>query len=358
MFDFKKGKASDKVLSEQEIQQKLYGRFLSNKNTVAGASEGYTKPAPKSPSASASSAAVLFPEDTAEELNFNTQSSELISDARPAEKKIERKEPAAAAPKEVFRERFQTAEADLLKTVRSKPGATKLPFQQSIPKLRLPKVPLQPVLAALGNAGAAFFNTVFGFFFAIGRVVDFRKEGVRTGLAWGSGVVMLVLLLAAIQGLNSRREIAMKTSVPKAPKKISAKAAPKIAALPVLETSEERDGGTAVIAARNDTPLTPAKKETVAEKKSAAADVSNGRFVIQVATYVIRDDANRLLKDLQKIETKSFVKGLSRSSGKTYYSVFLGRFESFQAGQQALAKFKKSDLSRSFKDAFIRTLEA
>jgi hypothetical protein len=359
MFEFKKGKSSDKVLSEQEIQQKLYGRFLSNKNVVAGASEAYTRPAPKA-SAGASSAAVLFPEDTGEELTADhSRSSELISEARPAERKTERKEPAAApAAKEVFREKFQSSENDLLKTVRNKSQAPKITFQKVMPKLQMPELPIGALWTAVSNAFAAGFNAIFGVFFAIGRVVDFRREGVRTGLAWGSGLVMLVLLLAAIQGLNSKREIAMKTSVPKAPKKIAAKAVLKKAAVPVAADSQEQEIGVNV-ADRNEVPLTRAQEDTkVVIKKAASAEVSRGRFVIQVATYVIRDDANRLLQDLQKIEPKSFVKGLSRSSGKTYFSVFLGRFESFQEGQQALAKFKKTDLSRSFKDAFIRTLEA
>jgi len=356
MFDFKKGKASDKVLSEQEIQQKLYGRFLTNKNSVAGASESYTRPtAPKASATSSSSAAVLFPEETTEELNrADSLQQELISEVRAPEKKNERKDFTSLPNKEALRERFQNTENDLLKASRNKSSASKVSFQRVIPKLDLPKIPFQSIFSAVSNAAAVFFNAVFGFFFMIGRVVDFRKEGVRTGLAWGSGVVMLVLLLAAIQGLNSKREIAMKTSVPKAPKKISAKANVQKALVPALPVLDGQNADTDV-ADRNAKPLTPVQDKKETPKKAAAA--SKGRFVIQVATYVIRDDANRLLGDLQKIEPKSFVKGLSRSSGKTYYSVFLGRFESFQEGQQALAQFKKSDLSRSFKDAFIRTLE-
>lgn len=357
MFEFKKGKSSDKVLSEQEIQQKLYGRFMVNKNSIAGAAESYSRPAPKT--SNSSSAAVLFPEEAGEELNTDSRSSELISEARPVEKKNERKEPDSFPnSKETLRERFQSSENDLLKTVRSKSLGSKASIQKVIPKVQFPKLPLRKILGMVSNLAALFFNTIFGFFFAIGKVVDFRKEGVRTGLAWGSGVVMLVLLLAAIQGLNSKREIAMKTSVPRAPKKVTAKVAIQKAVVPAVSSSDEQKAITKV-AGRNAAPLTPAEKDAGTLQTAAkATDVSNGRFVIQVATYVIRDDANRLLQDLLKIESRSFVKGLSRASGKTYYSVFMGRFETFQAGQQALAMFKKTDLSRSFKDAFIRTLDA
>lgn len=359
MFDFKKGKSSDKVLSEQEIQQKLYGRFLTNKNSIAGASESYTRPAVKSASPSSSSAALLFPEETADDSAVENRPSELISEARPAEKREDLREPAAAAsPKEVYRERLQNAEQDFLKAARGRVSAPKVSFQRVLPKVQLPKLPLRQVFDSMLNGIAVFFNAIFGLLFSIGRVVDFRREGVRSGLAWGSGVVALVLLLAAIQGLNSKREIAMKTAVPKAPKKVSAKAEVR-KSIPVSLESGTARVVAPLVADRNDSPLTPAAEKAVPiNKPETAATASKGRFVIQVATYVIRDDAERLLKDIQKIEAKAFVKGLSRSSGKTYYSVFLGRFESFKDGQQALAAFKKTDLSKSFKDAFIRTLEA
>lgn len=358
MFDFKRGKASDKVLSEQEIQQKLYGRFLTNKNAVAGASESYTRPAPKV--SNASSAAVLFPEETTEERSsVDTRTAESLSDLRTSEKKVDIKEPTSIpASKEIFRDRFQSTENDLLKVNRVKSAAPKPIFKPVLPKIQLPKIPFQALLSRVFSGAAVIFNAIFGVFFKISRVVDFRKEGVRTGLAWGSGVVMLVVLLAAIQGLNSKREIAMKTAVPRAPKKISAKAVTKKIAPAAALSAESKTEAIAPLAGRNEKPLTPAIQEAGEGLKKADKAAATGRFVIQVATYVIRDDANRLLEDLQKIESRSFVKGLSRSSGKTYYSVFLGRFQSFQEGQQALAKFKKSDLSRSFKDAFIRTLEA
>lgn len=348
MFEFKKSKSSDKVLTEKEIQQKLYGRYLNNKNAVAGASEGYSRPAQRS-AAAVQAAPALFPESQADQ-PAATRPSELVSEPRPAEKAPEKKDLFTEhAEKQTLRDKFQASESQSLRSVYK--TKTVKPAQQTPvrPNIQLPKLPWKAILNGLTAAAAAFFRVFFNIFFALGRVVDFRKEGVRTGLAWGSGVVLLVLLLAAVHGLNSKREQAMKSAVPKAPKAVQAKKtaapseAPK-AALPAAESTP--------------TPLSPAESESAAEPAVEKPKASKGRFVIQVATYVIRDDANRLLEDMKKTESRSFVKGLSRSSGKTYYSVFIGRFENYQEAQTALAQFKKTDISRSFKDAFIRTLES
>ena len=337
MFEFKKNKSSDKVLTEKEIQQKLYGRFLNSKNTAAGAAETYLRP-------SGRSAAALFPEETVEE-QPQIRPSDLVSEPRPAEKK--------PVPKDALREKFQTSESELLRTVQ-KPKLAKPVFQPVLPKIKLPALPWKTLLSGIAGGLTAVFRTAFSGIFALGRVVDFRREGVRTGLAWGSGIVVLVLLLAAIHGLNSKREYAMKTA-PQTPKKTAVKIAPAKKTVPVIPAAAEIEIQNAEPTA--DSALSAAETKPTLQKE-AAADVSKGRFVIQVATYVIRDDANRLAEDLKKTQTRGFVKGLSRASGKTYYSVFLGRFENYQAAQDALAKFKKTDLSRSFKDAFMRTLDS
>ena len=97
-------------------------------------------------------------------------------------------------------------------------------------------------------------------------------------------------------------------------------------------------------------------KEFAVAEKEASPVVSKGHFVIQVATFVIKDDATRLMEDLKKSEARVFIKGMTRASGKTYYSVFIGRFKNYQEAQQALAKFQKKASAKTFTDAFIRTL--
>jgi len=357
MFEFKKSKTSEKVLTEQEIQQKLYGRFLSNKSTVAGASESYARPA-SSPKQSSGSSVVIAPENHHAAPSVSQPDFEKAPDLSQEHRVTER--PVTHKPsetKEQPRDLFQTPVSERPKVERPNPIKLQKPNEKRSSSYSVPKLPVGKVLAGLGMALGTFLGSVTNAFFYIGKLIDFRREGVRTGLAWGSGVVLLVLLLAAIHGLNSKREVAMKSAVNKSAVKSEVqKKADKLKAVAAESVTAKDAVKTAI---KEETPLSAVTDITESETKepvTAKESISQGRFVIQVATYVIKDDAERLLGDMQKIGLNSFVKTQARSSGKTYYSVLIGRFENFQQAQQELAKFKKMDISRSFKDAFIRTI--
>jgi cell division septation protein DedD len=83
-----------------------------------------------------------------------------------------------------------------------------------------------------------------------------------------------------------------------------------------------------------------------------------GKYVIQVATYAVLEDANRIIQNLKQSGFESFYKKQVRNStGHSFFTVCLGRFESYSSAQETLAKFRKASVARPFQDAFIRTME-
>lgn len=86
--------------------------------------------------------------------------------------------------------------------------------------------------------------------------------------------------------------------------------------------------------------------------------ISDGKYVIQVATYAVLEDANRVIQNIKQAGFNAFLKKQVRNStGHAFYPVFLGRFESSALAQQALNRFRKSSVARPYQDSFIRTLE-
>jgi cell division septation protein DedD len=86
--------------------------------------------------------------------------------------------------------------------------------------------------------------------------------------------------------------------------------------------------------------------------------VTAGKYVIQVATYAVLEDANRIIQSLKQAGFESFFKKQVRNStGHSFFTVCLGRFESYTNAQETLAKFRKAAVARPFQDAFIRTME-
>ncbi len=371
MFEFKKSKSSEKVLTEKEIQQKLYGRFLHS-NDTAGASEPVGKPAHAA--APAASTTSLFPEARDEDLSKESL-AEGVSQIHPFEKKTEFREPGTLSTAgDKTREKSRSAEGDAFRSVPRPKRVQASEFQTEKSKTAF-RMDLKKVFEKGADGIVSLVRGLSRIFSGASRMVDLRRDGVRTGISWGGGALVLVLLLIAIHGLNAKRELAMKKTPIKqrqvmlktAKKNLKTKHDKEESKTTTVTTPADQVAETAIGTLPQESPLKPVdedqeqvrkKKEALASKREMDRPVSKGRFVIQVATYVIKDDANGLMEDLKKSEPRVFVKGLTRASGKTYYSVFIGRFKTFQDAQQAVAGFKKTDLARSFKDAFIRTLDS
>ena len=145
---------------------------------------------------------------------------------------------------------------------------------------------------------------------------------------------MVALLFLGIHVLNGYREKAMKASKPKMP----------------LETSSLREEVPSLVA-----PVSPASPP-VAVEPPPPPPTPRRSYVIQVCTYASRTDAERLAEKMKAATLPAFVEPLGRANGKTFYPVFLGRFETFQEAQAKLKEFRGKPVSRDFQDSFIRTL--
>lgn len=176
--------------------------------------------------------------------------------------------------------------------------------------------------------------------------IDFKNPRVRRIFSWTLGLGLLAFLLIGIHILNLKREVAMKH-----PKKVTiAKkkdVIPQQVAVQTLASDAAAESATA-----DESVLTPA---TTVETPVAPAVSQKGQ-VIQIATFATLSDAEKLVAKLKQSGWPSFAKPLVRTGGKTYYCVFLGAFKSSQEAETKLAEFKKKEISKSFQDAFVRTL--
>jgi len=220
------------------------------------------------------------------------------------------------------------------------------------------------VLGTAGKSVLGIFVVAVAFFLRVLQSFDLRKPAVRRVIYWIAGAAALFSIFMGIHLLNVRREEAMK-----APPKAVSKTAAKEAAAKKAAASEAKKAATVPVKASE--ALTPAsaevssaaakKEEASAEVKETAAAASTagaaGRYVIQIATFAGPNDAERVQKTLKAAELPVFVKALTRPSGRVYYSVFMGRYATFDDAQEGFDLFRKNESGKGFQDAFIRTID-
>ena len=216
---------------------------------------------------------------------------------------------------------------------------------------------------------------------------DFRRTYVRRLFMILGGIGALILILVGVHSLNVNREQAMPvvsspisersvaTTATKALSSTSEKPAQPAQATinreVVKETTKTTEEPTAQrslslislpTAAEQplSAPAPEAVESTSSESTPAPAEVAPSapldQYVLQVATYVTEADAVSLQNELQSNGFDSFVRDLSRSGGRVYYDVFIGRFATFKDAQKGMQDFKASPASKPFGDAFVRRL--
>lgn len=246
------------------------------------------------------------------------------------------------------------------------------------------KILLTVALSALSGLGVALKLLMSVVVFVLSYLVkligkvDLRRPEAKRALYWVAGAVVLAALFLSVHSLNVRREAAMNTPVLEAERSsaLSAGRENRVISRSTPPASAERKSSTSTNRAKSEAiePVSSPKERREDKKEERRAErnkneeapkkslppppVSEGRYVIQIATYASSDDANRIVEQLTKEGASVFVRALSRPSGKVYYALFLGRFESFQDAQLKLEKFRKKDTAAPFEDAFIRTLES
>lgn len=365
-------------LSENEIQKKLYGNLRPE--LLDRPRGGHASEPQQQQSLSFSQPAVMLKETpeqpspaVARDLFESSASRDVLGGVQPHEiPQINKKE--KVTEKNRMERLAQLAEIE-------KPGK-KTPFREDPWKKK--NAVLSFDFANAGKFAHGFWGKVGGSLSSAGKSVlgifvvlvafglrllqsfDLRKPAVRRVIYWVAGAAALFSVFMGIHLLNVRREEAMKAppkiskTVKKeaAAKKASSAEVKKAAAVPVKASPE------VLSPASSESSSSPAKKEEAQAKEAAAAASpsgttagASGRYVIQIATFAGPNDAERVQKTLKAAELPVFVKALTRPSGRVYYSVFMGRYASFDEAQDGYDLFRKNESGKGFQDAFIRTID-
>ncbi len=351
LLNYRKKTEQLRTLTEKEIQEKLYGRFRLSDKEDAGISSMPLRN-------SASLATIEKVEEKADDLfspailtpqpGFTQKNSRV--EFEPQEKEIKKS--------------FVDVKSDLTTSqvkIYSRPPVFSKPASR--PAAARPKDAFfAAFLKFFQNLGALIAKglgsvVVLGLKFAgacLQAIFAFLKKGQNR--YWVGAIVFLSILLGGIHHLNVQREIAMKTSRPRTAtqaRNVSESSVPVSAAAARLQEAPPAlsapTASTGTVSSQNANALTPS------EPSSAAG--TQGGFVIQVVTYATQADAAGLLRRLNQEGFSGLVKQSTRTTGKVYHTVFVGRFKTYREAQEMLAQFQKKEIAKPFQDAFIRTLQ-
>ena len=319
----KNSAATSSILSESEIQKRLYGEFSDRiPPVVTGDREPLKESAPTSSFLKESS-----PEkDPAFDL-FSAH-RDILSEPELSPRPIPpEQKPAESASRYVPIHDFEK------KPVSSVPvSSSSNPYA----RFRYNRPP--------ENKLAAFLDLLKGFSEKTGEMVKFfldpKQVALRRVFYWGAAVLVVFLLFLGVNALNSQREEAMRVRYKIPGESIPAKA-PAVAAAVVVPAKP---------AAERPVVITPAPVRT---PKSAPASAEP--YVIQVVTYPSVQDAGSIVKTLKNSGFRAFVKESARPSGRVFYMVLIGGFRTAAEAQSQLLKFRGQEVARPFQDAFVRT---
>lgn len=340
----KKNTESLKTLSEKEIQAKLYGHIRTNFRP-AGEETSF-----KSAAASKSSSPALF--KSAESSSVTLSGTATMTTA-PVKK--EEKMRANVQPSLISKYQEKT----------TKPAKMNVgPFFLN---------GLKWVISRLVFALRWTVSSAWNAF----RVFDFRRPLTQRFVYGGLAVLVLTGLFFGIHQLNLKREAAMKEAPENARKMAAKKSAAKVLAadqeqqalsLPLQDDKEDavlEPPSNPAIVSKNavKTKKKISKKKTDSENAPAATTAVTGRedfqgpfYAIQIATFATREDAGNLIDKFKQAGWDAFEKSLTRSGSRLYYCVFVGRFSNRQEAETKLTDFKRSEVSKPFQDAFVRSL--
>ncbi|MFH1799788.1 MAG: SPOR domain-containing protein [Candidatus Omnitrophota bacterium] len=311
----KSTESSSSVLSESEIQKKLYGEFSEGTtHVVIGEREDFKTPA----SIPLTSKESSLEKDAARDL-FSAQKDVLSG--------------PSFLPRHVSPSDFEKGPASFASIPSSSDSHTRFRYHRSPGKKRI----------SFSDLTDGFFektDKLFKFF------LDPEQVAIRRFFYWGTAVLVVSLLFWGVNALNSQREEAMRVRY-KIPGEVPAKtptAAPVVVSKPAVERP-------VVI-----TPVPPRPPQTprVSEGGAATSVPVSGSYVIQVVTYPTKQDADQVAETFKREGFRAFVKENTRPSGRVYFQVFLGGFRTEAEAQAQLLKFRAKEVARPFQDAFVR----
>ena len=354
-----KKKSAFPKLTEKDIQEKLYGSFLkgfrvdtSAEDTLVQVAETETRierPVPPKPSENilkSQTEGVLIEDAVTHPEGKTVTGSPFVKEG--ADKSFVRI--GAKEPRPFPR---QVTVKKVAREVKPKV------------KLKIPQVPYGKIKEVFKNgSGKAVEGSVLflswilqGLHKGAGFVYSHRGSLKKLSL-WLLGGFTIFALFASVHYLNIQREnsihlkprviLERQVQTVRAPESVSPISQPNQAVDERLDTAYSAEVSEGV---DKKTELELVQDSGTTHRKI------QGQFAIQVATYVLKSDADHIAESLSKKGWPSFVRGVPRAGGRIFYSVYLGRYQTFLESQQELSKFKKSEFSETFKDAFIRTLK-
>jgi len=327
----KNTEAPSSVLSESEIQKKLYGEFYDRSTHVLiGDRDHFREPA----------ATPFVPKETPPEKEvpfdlFSVQKDALAeSDTSPHRGSSEEK-PGDHASRYVPLHDFEKKTVSPASVSSSSDPSAR--FRYNRPQTNLWVTFLDSLKGLSGKTAE-----LTGFF------LDPRQVALRRVFYWGSAILVVFLLFFGVNALNSQREEAMRTRYKIPGETVSVKAPNAESAMVPVKPAAERPVVITPVPVR--IPKAPAAG-TVTKPVLLAAE----SYVIQVVTYPSAQDADSIVKTLKGAGFRAFVKESARPSGKVFYMVLIGGFRTAADAQAQLLKFRGHEVARPFQDAFVRT---
>lgn len=320
------------ILSEAEIQKKLYGEFSTEARPLAGDSDHAVFKGPE-----------IIPspghekQETPADL-FSSKKDLLVGH----ELDVSEPKESDAASKHVSPYEVKK-KGDF-----SQPWATSTDpyarfhshsFEESVKKSN--------VFSRLRNLTNHGLEFLAGFF-------DSKRIVARRVLYWSGAVLAILLLFGSVNSLNSNRETAMKSKYKidnEVTKEIAAskESAPVVNQEKVSLPSPEKAISRPVVI----TPV-PVKTKTLPTTSVVTKENTSLPYVIQVVTYPTQEDADRVMTTLKQEHLKVFVKENKRLSGRVFYVVYIGGFRTEAEAQAHLLSFRAKSVARPFQDAFVK----
>ncbi len=335
----KKNESSFSTLSEAEIQQRLYGEFKRGEEDLE--SREPARPARESFKSSLPSQTRL---ETTPDLFHSPSSVAPIKSHEsfivnpPEEKKAE-------LPKYVSPSDFPKKEIHAY-------GASPASYER-------PKYLRQDEKKTGESLGQVFR----GFLFGIGKIFATDNVLARRSFYWIGSIGMILLLFWGVNALNMKRETALRSKYPVARETSRTEPATSEEQNAVTRTADS-EKISAVIPAVASTATRPMASDSIrTTPKQTGLPATTGRgpsggsYVIQVATYALLEDANKVAENLKREKFNVLVKENQQTrTGRPFYVVFLGGYRTEAEAKEQLVRFRSKEISRPFQDAFVKNL--
>jgi cell division septation protein DedD len=238
------------------------------------------------------------------------------------------------------------------------------------------------ILKTIALRAAGVLGLIIATVLRVFTAVDFKKPAVRRAFSIVFGISFMILIFFGIHLLNVSREAAMKNPARPAPVVARTISVPQSEEGVLIQPAEQtkKSDSKDKKSKKEEAAQTPAASENAAPAKTsevkmepvntapktevkktaapaAAPAITGPAYVVQVATFAAKEDAQKLMERFNADSLSAFIKPLSRSGGRVYYCVFLGKFKTHEEADAALAGFKKKEIAQPFQDAFVRLMQ-